>query len=142
MKARPPRVELAVRSSRREELLDIGDRVRDACRELGLRDGVVHVYVPHTTAGVTINEGADPAVSRDLLAALDRLVPRNASYEHAEGNSPAHVKTSLMGSSVMVPVEEGELKLGQWQCLYLCEFDGPRSRKVWVGAGGGPAAEK
>jgi secondary thiamine-phosphate synthase enzyme len=90
------------------------------------------VYVPHTTAGVTINEGADPAVGRDIQMAWERLVPEDLAYEHAEGNSPAHILSCLAGSSVHVPVEEGEIRLGTWQSIFFCEFDGPRSRKVWL----------
>jgi secondary thiamine-phosphate synthase enzyme len=140
---RPSRVELTVRTSRAEELVDVTDKVERALGELGLSDGAALVYVPHTTAGVTINEGADPAVRRDVLAALALMVPADQAFEHAEGNSPAHVKASLVGSAVLVPVEGGELRLGRWQSVYLCEFDGPRSRKVWVSAGGGgPSAAK
>ena len=94
------------------------------------RQGILYVYVPHTTAGVTINEGADPSVAQDLIAGLARLVPRDAGYRHAEGNSDAHIKTSLIGSHVVVPVEDGKLLLGTWQSIYLAEFDGPRTRKV------------
>jgi secondary thiamine-phosphate synthase enzyme len=134
-------VQITIRTGHREEFVDITDRVQDALQEAGLRDGLAFVYVPHTTAGVTINEGADPAVRRDMLAALTRIVPEGP-YEHDEGNSPAHVKTSLIGSSVLVPVEDGELKLGRWQSVYLCEFDGPRSRTVWVSSGGSPSVAK
>ncbi len=140
--ARGGRVELTVRTNHVEELVDVTDRVRRALPELGLEDGVALVYVPHTTAGATLNEGADPAVRRDVLAALGRMVPADPAFEHEEGNSPAHVKTSLIGSSVLVPVQSGELRLGRWQSVYLCEFDGPRSRKVWVSAVGGPSAAK
>lgn len=140
--ARRGAVELRVRTSFRDEFVDITAGVRDAVRELRLGDGAALVYVPHTTAGATINEGADPAVRRDLLAALARLIPEDSRFEHAEGNSPAHVKASLMGSSVLVPVEDGELRLGRWQSVYLCEFDGPRSRTVWVSAGGRPSSAK
>ncbi|MFN2432994.1 MAG: secondary thiamine-phosphate synthase enzyme YjbQ [Gemmatimonadota bacterium] len=135
-------VELAVRTSYRDELLDITEQVRDAARELGLADGLAFVYVPHTTAGVTINEGADPAVRRDILEALGKIVPEDLPYRHDEGNSPAHVKASLMGASVLVPVVEGGLRLGRWQSIYLCEFDGPRPRTIWVGAGGSPSLAK
>jgi secondary thiamine-phosphate synthase enzyme len=140
--ARLKKIELGVRTSYRDEFVDITERVQEAVEELGLRDGFALVYVPHTTAGVTINEGADPAVRRDLLKALARIVPQDEAYEHAEGNSPAHVKASLMGSSVLVPVERGTLKLGRWQSVYLCEFDGPRSRSVWVASSGAPSAAK
>jgi secondary thiamine-phosphate synthase enzyme len=90
------------------------------------------VFVPHTTAGITINEGADPAVQRDVLDGLARLVPRNAGYRHSEGNSDAHIKASLLGCSVTVPVVEGRVRLGTWQSIYLAEFDGPRTRRVWI----------
>ncbi len=120
---------LVVRTSERRELVDVTERVR---AEISGEDGVWLVYVPHTTAGVTINEGADPAVARDVLAACARLVPDDAGYEHAEGNSPAHVMTSLVGSSALVAVADGELSLGTWQAIFLCEFDGPRSREVWL----------
>jgi secondary thiamine-phosphate synthase enzyme len=139
---RVTRVELIVATRGAEELVDVTERVQKALAELDLTDGVALIYVPHTTAGVTINEGADPAVRRDLLAALARIVPADLPYEHDEGNSPAHVKASLVGSSVHVPVEDGALRLGRWQSVYLCEFDGPRSRKLWVSAGGNPSAAK
>lgn len=135
-------VELAVRTTRREELVDVTARVQSAIEEIGLAQGAAFVYVPHTTAGVTINEGADPDVRRDLLVALARIVPDEGDYRHAEGNSPAHVKTSLVGSSVLVPVQDGEIRLGRWQSIYVCEFDGPRARTVWVGTGGGPSVAK
>ena len=138
------RVELTVRTRQREELVDVTERVARAVRELGLREGAAWVYVPHTTAGVTINEGADPAVARDLLAALRLLVADDGPWEHAEGNSPAHVKATLVGASALVPLTGGELALGRWQSVYVCEFDGPRSRTVWVGGAGGgsPSASK
>ncbi|MBA2564912.1 MAG: YjbQ family protein [Gemmatimonadetes bacterium] len=135
-------MELSVRSAAREEFVDVTERVGEVVRELGVREGFVLVYVPHTTAGVTINEGADPDVRRDMLAALARIVHDDPSFLHAEGNSPAHVKTSLMGSSVIVPVGGGRLRLGRWQSVYLCEFDGPRTRSMWVSAGGSPSRAK
>jgi len=119
-----------VRSSRREQMIDITDQVA-AVVEPGA-SGVCQVFVPHTTAGVTINENADPSVVRDMLAKLSRLVPRDEGYTHAEGNSDAHVKASLVGSSVLVPVDGGRPALGTWQAVYFCEFDGPRSRTVQV----------
>ncbi len=121
-----------VRTSRREEIVDITRQVGETVRRSGVRDGVVLVFVPHTTAGVTINENADPDVKTDLLAALARIVPDGAPYAHGEGNSPAHVKASLMGSSAAVIVADGELRLGTWQGICLCEFDGPRVRRVFV----------
>ena len=136
-------VERTVRTRDRDELVDVTGVVAEAVRELELRDGVAWVYVPHTTAAVTINEGADPAVRRDLLEALRRIVRDDWPYEHAEGNSPAHVKASLTGSSVLVPVRGGAPALGRWQVVYLCEFDGPRSRTIHVGTlGGSPSTSK
>lgn len=114
------------------QLIDITERVQAAVRESGARSGVAHVFVPHTTAGVTINENADPTVVADLLAALERAVPHAAPYRHSEGNSPAHVKASVIGSCQTVLIEEGRLILGTWQGIYLCEFDGPRTRSVVV----------
>jgi secondary thiamine-phosphate synthase enzyme len=122
----------AVRTGRREEFVDVTADVAAAVRDSGVRDGVAHVYVSHTTAGVTINESADPAVKRDILTALARLVPHQGDYRHAEGNSDAHVKSSLMGASASVPVADGKLALGTWQGVFFCEFDGPRMRTVRV----------
>jgi len=123
---------IAVESRRRTELIDVTQRVADALRETGLRSGALLVFVTHTTAGVTINENADPSVRRDLLMALERLVPRSLPFAHLEGNSDAHVKAGLIGSSVVVSVVEGELRLGAWQGIYFCEFDGPRRRRLLV----------
>ncbi len=125
----------SVRTGRRTEFVPVTDLVQAAVRELGLREGVLTVFVPHTTAGITINENADPDVVRDVITALDRLVPWDGDWAHGEGNAAAHVKASLMGSSVRVPVEEGRLRLGTWQGVFLCEFDGPRTRELWVTAG-------
>lgn len=123
----------SVRTRNRTDFVDITDGVREAAAGLGVADGVVTVFVPHTTAGVTINENADPAVVADMALALDRMVPWEAGYAHDEGNSAAHVKASLVGSSARVLVSGGRLQLGTWQGIYLCEFDGPRQREVWVG---------
>ena len=124
---------IEVHSSSRNEMVDITDRVSEAVGEIGVSDGVVTVYVPHTTAGVTINENADPAVVHDILAALDVAVPWHQSfYRHSEGNSAAHVKSSMIGCSLHVLVCEGKLVLGTWQGIYFCEFDGPRRRKVII----------
>lgn len=116
----------------RVAFVDITSRVQEAASRLGVADGAVLVHVPHTTAGVTINEGADPDVIRDLEAALARIVPDHAGYRHAEGNSPAHVKSTLVGCSAVVPVSGGRLALGTWQTIWFCEFDGPRTRRVRV----------
>jgi len=114
-------------------MVDITDRVARTIREAGVDDGLVTVYVPHTTAAVTVNENADPDVVHDILAALDDAVPwRQGFYQHTEGNSAAHVKSSLVGCSVTIPVRNGRMALGTWQGVYLCEFDGPRSRKVII----------
>jgi len=125
----------AVATQKREEFVDITAQVAQALAESGLAEGCVLVYSPHTTAGVTINEGADPDVKRDMLTHLAELVPHvggASAFRHAEGNSDAHIKTSLMGPSQLVPVGGGRLALGTWQKIYLCEFDGPRRRTVLV----------
>jgi secondary thiamine-phosphate synthase enzyme len=122
----------SLRTSGRTDFADITSQVQRAVGELGTGDGVVTVFVPHTTAGVTINENADPDVTADLELVLDRVVPWTGGYAHCEGNTAAHVKASMMGSSAQVIVEGGRLQLGTWQSIYFCEFDGPRTRKVWI----------
>ncbi len=123
---------ISVNTRARTQFVDITSQVADAVRDAGVKDGIVNVFVPHTTAGVTINENADPDVTADMETVLDRMVPWSNGYRHCEGNTAAHVKASMMGSSVTVQVEGGKLLLGTWQAIYFCEFDGPRSRKVWV----------
>jgi secondary thiamine-phosphate synthase enzyme len=123
---------LHVRTKRRSELQDVTDKIEAAVNESGCANGVCHLYVPHTTAGVIINEGYDPAVAQDLAAAFDRLVPRVANSAHAEGNSDSHIKTALAGSSQTVWVVAGKLALGRWQRVFFAEFDGPRSRELRV----------
>ena len=123
--------EIQVRTRARRELVDITRQVAAAARESG-GSGAWLVFVPHTTAGVTINEGADPAVADDILTALEAAVPEGQPWKHAEGNSPAHVLSTLVGSSVLVAVEDGEVALGTWQSIFFSEFDGPRSRQVWL----------
>ncbi|MFL5261433.1 MAG: secondary thiamine-phosphate synthase enzyme YjbQ [Anaeromyxobacteraceae bacterium] len=128
-----PLLRLDVATHARCELVEITDLVRSAVGSAGLREGAVLVYSPHTTAAITVQENADPDVRRDLLLALENAVPdapQRGTYHHGEGNSPAHVKTSLVGASQLVPVEGGALALGTWQGIYLCEFDGPRTRHV------------
>jgi secondary thiamine-phosphate synthase enzyme len=128
-----PLLRLDVATRARCELVEITDLVRAAVERAGLREGAVLVYSPHTTAAITVQENADPDVRRDLLLALENAVPDappRGTYHHGEGNSPAHVKTSLVGASQLVPVEGGALALGTWQGIYLCEFDGPRTRHV------------
>jgi len=125
-------LELVVDTHCKEELIDITSLVRRAVDEGGASHGVCFVYSPHTTAGVTVNEHADPAVAEDVLTALDRLMPKGVSWSHLEGNAPAHVKASLIGSSVLIGIEKGRLMLGAWQGIFFCEFDGPRTRHVWL----------
>jgi len=126
--------ELSVPTREPVQFLDLTSQVQAAVNEDGLRDGFCLVFVPHTTAGITINEDADPDVVSDLLMQLDQLVPLRAGYAHGEGNSAAHIKATLVGSSVTVPVVDGRLRLGTWQGIYFCEFDGPRRRQAWVQA--------
>jgi len=125
----------SVETSQREQVVDITHLVGDAVFDLSLDHGVCFVFCPHTTAGLTINECADPAVGIDIRKALERLVPDRRDWQHVEGNSPAHVKASLMGASVMIPVVDGMLRRGTWQGVLLCEFDGPRTREVWIQTG-------
>ena len=126
-------LEFSVTTTEREALVDITDRVAAALRQAGVTgDGVIHIFSPHTTAGITVNEGADPSVARDMVVALRRLVPRDGDYRHAEGNSDAHLKTALMGTHACIPMAGGEIELGTWQSIYLAEFDGPRRRRVWI----------
>jgi secondary thiamine-phosphate synthase enzyme len=126
----------SVRTRKHTQFLDITREIQSSLSDLGIRSGAVTVFVPHTTAGVTINENADPDVTVDIADALEKAVPWQAAYSHTEGNAAAHVKASVMGSSVQIIVEDGRLQLGTWQGVYFCEFDGPRSRKVWVHAVG------
>ena len=121
-----------VRSTRRTHLIDITEQVAEAVGRGGVSDGVCHVFMPHTTAGVTINEGADPDVARDIESHLGEIVPREAAFQHAEGNSDSHIKTVLIGPSCTAPVRDGKLALGRWQAIFLCEWDGPRTRQVEV----------
>ena len=121
-----------VKTSARTDFVNLDREVAEAVREAGLQDGSAMVFIPHTTAGVTINENADPDVLADLEKVLDRMVPWNGGYRHAEGNTAAHAKASLMGSSAQVPVVDGRPQLGTWQSVFLCEFDGPRTRHVWI----------
>ena len=123
---------MLVKSSKKEQMIDITPEVSEIVRSADVPSGVCCIYVPHTTAGVTINENADADVRGDILKGLGAMVPDNLDYRHGEGNSPAHIKASLIGSSVQVFIDSGKLKLGTWQGVYFCEFDGPRTRKVDV----------
>jgi secondary thiamine-phosphate synthase enzyme len=128
-----------VTTSRREEMIDVTALVREAVRDSGIREGICLVYSPHTTCGVTVNEGWDPAVAADAVAQFEELVPQNRAFRHQEGNSDSHIKTMLVGTGASLPVASGEIRLGRWQAIFLCEYDGPRERELWIilsGSGG------
>jgi len=124
--------QFSVKTGARFEMIDITDRMSAIVRESSIRSGICYVFVPHTTAAVTINENADPSVPRDILAELDKVVPLNDNYRHMEGNAAAHIKASMLGASETVFIENGALVLGTWQSIFFCEFDGPRTRRVLV----------
>jgi secondary thiamine-phosphate synthase enzyme len=128
--------EMIINTKNREQFLNITTLIAAELERSPVKNGVCYIYVPHTTAGVTINENADPDVTRDLIKSLARLIPEAGDYAHVEGNSDAHLKASLMGFSCMIPVYGGKLALGTWQGVYFCEFDGPRKRKFMVGFSG------
>jgi secondary thiamine-phosphate synthase enzyme len=123
---------LRVKTGRRTQFVDVTEEVKRVVAASGVVSGVCYLYVPHTTAGVTINEHFDPDVATDLEGVFERLVPRSGPYRHAEGNSDSHVKAVLTGTSQMIFLEKGKLVLGQWQGVFFCEFDGPRERKLWI----------
>ncbi len=123
---------LEVATSSRAQMVDVTREVQRVVSESGVQEGFCHIYVPHTTAGIAINENADPSVAQDILAVLEKMVPRGGSYRHLEGNADSHVKASIVGSSETVLIEGGRLVLGTWQGLFLCEFDGPRRRRLLV----------
>jgi len=123
---------LKIDTSKREEFKDITNEIDEIVKNSAIDKGIVNVFVQHTTAGITINENADPDVVRDMLSTFDKIVPFEDNYKHYEGNSHAHIKASMLGSSVSIPIEEGKMILGTWQGIYFCEFDGPRNRKVVV----------
>ncbi|MDY6855518.1 MAG: secondary thiamine-phosphate synthase enzyme YjbQ [Thermodesulfobacteriota bacterium] len=122
----------SIKTSQRTEMIDITSYVLKAVSESKVTDGICSIFVPHTTSAVTINENADPSVPQDIVMQLNKVIPHNDNYRHAEGNSDAHIKTSLIGSSETIIVEGGRLVLGTWQSLFFCEFDGPRARKFYV----------
>lgn len=123
---------LKIDTNKREEFIDITNEIFEIVKNSSIDKGIVNVFVQHTTAGITINENADPDVVRDMLSTFDKIVPFEDNYKHYEGNSHAHIKASMLGSSVSIPIEEGKMILGTWQGIYFCEFDGPRNRKVVV----------
>jgi secondary thiamine-phosphate synthase enzyme len=127
-----PYQELTIRTHSRTEFLDITAQIQKLIREHKVENGLLVLFVPHTTAAVTINENADPSVQQDILVELNRLIPLAGSYQHREGNSAAHIKSTVIGPSQTLLIESGRLALGTWQGLFFCEFDGPRTRKVWV----------
>lgn len=122
--------ELEITTRARSEMLDITDKVRKIAKDTGIKEGICYLYVPHTTAGITINEDADPDVARDILHTLEKMIPYEGNYRHSEGNAAAHVMASLIGSSKYILIKDGEILLGKWQGIFFCEFDGPRSRKI------------
>jgi secondary thiamine-phosphate synthase enzyme len=121
-----------VKSKSRIEFIDVTEIVQSVLKESGIKDGICCLYVPHTTAGITINEGADPSVQRDILNTLSKLAPHDINYLHREGNADAHIKSTIVGNSVNVIIDEGKLLLGTWQSIFFCEFDGPRHRRIAV----------
>ena len=123
---------LSIKTSTKTELIDITSKIAKWVKESGVNEGLCMLYVPHTTAAVTINESADPSVRGDIMMVLNQIIPWDADYKHLEGNSPAHVKSTLVGASEVVAIENGSLVLGTWQGLFFCEFDGPRTRKIHV----------
>ena len=123
---------ISLKTKKRTELIDITDKVQGVVSNSKAKDGVCFIFCPHTTAGLTINENADPSVQADILETMNKLVPAAAGYSHSEGNSDSHIKSSIFGSSVTIFVEAGKLAVGTWQGIYFCESDGPRQREVWV----------
>ena len=124
--------EISVSTSKRNEFVDVTEEVRSVVKDSGVKDGYVHLYVPHTTAAVTINENYDPSVKSDILNKLSDVIPAGAGYAHAEGNADSHIKASLVGNSDFIPVVSGDIALGTWQGIFFCEFDGPRSRRMLI----------
>lgn len=132
---------LTVKSTDKTELIDISSEIRDIVESSGIKEGHCLLYVPHTTAAITINESADPSVKTDILMILNQVIPWKAGYRHLEGNSPAHVKATIVGTSELIPIENYRLVLGTWQGIFFCEFDGPRTRKVNVSFTSGATRE-
>jgi len=124
--------EITVRTKRRNEFIEVTGEIEKTVEDSKVKDGFVILYVPHTTAGITINENADPSVKADILNTLDKLVPPHAGYSHLEGNADSHIKSTIVGVSQLVPIRNGRISLGTWQGIFFCEFDGPRTRKMIV----------
>lgn len=124
--------EITVSTPQKVAFVDITEKIEEVVKKSNIKNGVCFIFVPHTTAGIVINENYDPSVVRDILASYERMVPSNIPYTHAEGNAPAHIKSTIVGSNAFVFVRDGKLKFGTWQGIFLAEFDGPRYRKVWV----------
>jgi len=124
--------EITIQTNTQTQILDVTTQVQKVVRESGIAEGLCCVFAPHTTAGITINENADPSVKHDIIMELNKVIPFNDNYSHLEGNSAAHIKASIIGSSVNVPVKNNNLLLGTWQGICFCEFDGPRTRKFYV----------
>ncbi len=125
-------MEFIINTKKRTEFVDITDIVKKKVKEVQIEDGICFIYVPHTTAGITINENYDPSVKEDIESTLSRLVPKDGGYTHLEGNADAHIKASIIGTSVSLIIENGDLLLGRWQGIFFCEFDGPRRRKIFI----------
>jgi len=126
------KIEIKVSSSSRNQMIEITGDVRKTVSDSGVKDGIMIVYTPHTTSAITVNENADPDVYKDMTGFMNRLVPEDTSFRHMEGNSDSHIKSSLFGCSEHFIIEDAQIQLGTWQGIYFCEFDGPRTRKVWV----------
>lgn len=125
-------ISITVKTQKRNQLIDITDRVKELVSKENIQEGVIFVYVPHTTAGIIINENADPSVAADILNTLAQLIPQNANYTHIEGNSDAHIKSAITSTSVAIPISQGRLALGRWQGIFFAEFDGPRRRELYI----------
>jgi secondary thiamine-phosphate synthase enzyme len=123
---------ITIQTKRRNEFIDITEEIEEIIKRKGIKSGICFLFVPHTTCGLTINENADPSVKRDIIDKFEELVPENDRYSHSEGNADSHIKSTITGHSLTVFIEDGILQLGTWQGIYLCEFDGPRTRNIWV----------
>ncbi|MGB9642792.1 MAG: secondary thiamine-phosphate synthase enzyme YjbQ [Candidatus Ratteibacteria bacterium] len=125
-------IKIQIRTTKRKEMINITHIISDAVNKSSVSNGICAVFIPHTTCGLTINENADPSVQADILSGMKRLIPENATYSHLEGNSDAHIQSTLVGHSTILIIEKGIIQLGTWQGVFLCEFDGPRTREVWI----------